>query len=887
MLLARRFASVVLFVAVVHLPSAYAQTPIGVTPQRAYGSFPMEFEGNAGQTDARVRFMARGAGYTLFITESDAVAVLQSHRRTAGGVTPGRNQRPSEAKSDFEPPVVVRMQLLGANRHPSVRGEDPLPGASNYFIGNDPSKWRTNVAHYAKVRLSEVYPGIDVVYYGNHRQIEYDFIVSPGADPRQIRLHYEGTGRIDIDPAGDLVLHVKGGELRIRRPVVYQESVGSRDQVSVSYRRLASRDFGFQLGGYDAARPLVIDPVLSYSTYLGGSAYDSGHAVAVDSSGSAYITGVTTSADFPTASPLQPGQKSEYDVFVAKVNPSGSGLIYSTFLGGSRFYPAGAVTIEAGIGIAVDTQGNAYITGHTDSNDFPTANPLQAASGGSGDAFVTKLNASGSALVYSTYLGSSGDDRGHSIAVDRSGNAYVAGSTGSSNFPTANPLQATNAGISDAFVTKLNPDGSALVYSTYVGGSGADWARSIALDSSGNAYFTGHTRSSNFPTVNPIQEKGFGEDAFVAKLNSAGSALSYSTYLSGSALTGALWANEGFGIAVDTTGNAYVTGTTYSDDFPTVNAVQASFGGRIDAFVTKLNATGSALIYSTYLGGSQSDEGSGIAVDSTGNVYVTGATWSTNFPTANPLPSSGPGMEDAFAAKLNASGGIVWSTYLGGSDIDLGNAIAVDGSGDIYIVGSTRSSDFPTRSPIQDHLASQTQTYDVFLTKLTTALTVLPSDMTISKTHDGNFRQGQSGATFAITASNAGLGPSSGTVTVIDTLPAGMTATAIGGSGWTCVLATLTCARNDLLGIGASYPPIMLTVNVSAGTVGSLTNTAAISGGGETNTANNTATDVTMVATGGEGAIPAIAPIPALESGALVVLALLLATLGILVLRRP
>ncbi|MGA8089261.1 MAG: SBBP repeat-containing protein, partial [Terracidiphilus sp.] len=472
----------------------------------------------------------------------------------------------------------------------------------------------------------------------------------------------------------------------------------------------------FALEEYERKRALVIDPVLSYSTYFGGSGYDSGQAIAVDGAGNAYVTGDTTSAEFPTANPLQPSfGTGSSDVFVTKLNAMGSGLVYSTYLGGSAS--------NWGTGIAVDSSGNAYVIGNTTSTDFPTAKPYQATNRASANArysaFVAKLNAAGTGLLYSTYLGGSVENWGYGIAVDSSGNAYVTGSTLSADFPTAAALQAANRATLKtetvtAYVAKLNSAGSALDYSTYLGGSDGDSGQGIAVDSRGNAYVTGYTSSTDFPTVKPVQASNRGDfDAFVAKLNPDGSALVYSTYLGGSGV------DYGYGIAVDSVGNAYVTGRSYSTDFPMANPLQVSYKGELDAFVAKLNPAGSAFIYSTYLGGSRYDEGNSIAVDPSGNAYVTGVTYSTDFPTAWPLQSRCGGCSsyaDAFVAKLNAIGSaLVYSTYLGGSGVDYGYGIAVDSHGNAYVTGETSSTDFPVAHPLEP---SAHGNFDVFVTKI-------------------------------------------------------------------------------------------------------------------------------------------------------------------------
>jgi len=685
-----------------------------------YGRLPLTFEANQGQTDPQVKFLARGRGYTLFLTGTEAVLALNQPQRARR-----ESFMPSSAPSASSA-VQLRLPLLGANPQPEVRGLDELPGKSNYFIGNDPSKWRTNVPTYGRVEYRNVYPGINLVHYGNQRQLEYDFVVAPGADPRAIKFEVEGAERIEIDEGGDLVMHVAGDEVRQHKPLVYQEVGGVYREIAGRFLlrvpgpqsaiRSPKSEIGFEIGPYDPGQTLVIDPVLVYSTYLGGGGEDWGFGIAVDSAGNAYVTGRTGSTNFPTASPLQPTYGSgTHDVFVAKLNAAGSALLYSTYLGGSGDDDAR--------GIAVDAAGSAYVTGYTTSSNFPTASPLQPANGGGdNDAFVAKLNPGGSALVYSTYLGGSGEDGGQGIAVDSSGNAYVAGWTRSTNFPTASPLQPAWGGgdwsAFDAFVAKLNAAGSALVYSTYLGGTGSDYGFAISVDSSGNAYVAGATPSTNFPTANPLQATNAGgwSDAFVAKLNPAGSALLYSTYLGGSG------EDVGSGIAVDSSGNAYVTGFTKSYNFPTVGPLQPAHGGWAccDAFAAKLNAAGSALVYSTYLGGSGEDFGQGIAVDSSGNAYVTGRTYSTNFPTASPLQAAyGGWVFDAFVAKLNPAGSaLVYSTYLGGSGDDMGLGIAVDSASNAYVTGSTGSTNFPTASPLQTAYGGGT--YDAFVAKIAT-----------------------------------------------------------------------------------------------------------------------------------------------------------------------
>jgi hypothetical protein len=694
--------------------AVHSSSPNPSMIRQNYGQLPLSFEANVGQADSSVQYLAHGSGYGLYLTGTEAVMVVsQPAADSVGRVSnpsgaDGTAWKPVFPTEGTTPSTVVRMQVLGGNPAPAVVGLDPLPDQVNYFLGNDPAKWHTHISTFAKVEYQNVYPGINLDYYGRQGQLEYDFVVAPGADPRVIHVGFTGADQLSLNAQGDLVLHAGEQDIVQHKPVVYQEVNGSRleiasafvvsgDQSLLTKLPLTTHEVSFALGAYDASRPLVIDPVLSYSTYLGGSGQDIGFGIAVDpNTGDALVTGITYSADFPTANPLQPNNGG-VNAFVARLSADGSALVYSTYLGGSggEYYST----------IAVDPNtGDALITGSTQSTDFPTVNPLQPNNGGGTDAFVARLSADGSALVYSTYLGGSGYDQGYGIAVDpNTGDALITGSTQSADFPTVNPLQPNNGGGTDAFVARLSADGSTLVYSTYLGGSDNDYGSGIAVDpNTGDALVTGVTQSTNFPTANALQPNWHGgTDAFVARLSADGSTLVYSTYLGGSDN------DSGSGIAVDpNTGDAFVTGETSSTNFPTTNAWQPSYGGgEGDVFVARIKADGSALVYSTYLGGSDTDVGSGIAVDpNTGDALVTGLTTSTNFPTVNPLqPNYGGGGGDAFVARLSANGtALVFSTYLGGNGVDHGHGIGVDANtGDALVTGLTTSTNFPTVNPLQ------------------------------------------------------------------------------------------------------------------------------------------------------------------------------------------
>jgi hypothetical protein len=674
-----------------------------------YGRLPLAFEANQGQTDPQVKFVSRGASYNLFLTATEAVLTLQKVSRQESNAPAATALPPQEEKS-----AVLHMKLLGANAKAEVFGQDELPGKSNYFIGNDPKKWHAGVRQYAKVRYANVYPGVDLVYYGNQREMEYDFVLQSGADPGAIRLGIEGARALRLKH-GDLVLSSAGGDVHLRRPQIYQEAKGVRHEISGSYLIHGKNEVGFRVGSYDRSRALIIDPVLAYSTYLGGSigdpgfgaAVDSASGVALDSAGNAYVTGNTSSTDFPTTNAIQATFGGYTDVFVTKLNADGSGLVYSTFLGGNSG--------DYGSGIAVDSAGNAYISGATFSTDFPTVNAIQPTfGGGSDDGFVTKINADGSALVYSTYLGGSNDDAASAIAADSAGNGYITGQTTSTDFPTVNAIQPSyRGGDGDAFVTKINAAGG-VAYSTYLGSTGYDVGTGIATDSAGKVWVTGNTSSTHFPTVNALQPTyGGGNDAFVTEINAAGSALVYSTYLGGSDQDSAL------GIAADSAGNAYVTGYTRSTNFPTFNAIQSTYGGNQDAFVSKINAGGSAFVYSTYLGGSDYGQGQGIAADSTGNAYVTGFT-------------SPPGSAaDVFISKITPGGSaLVYSKILSGSNNDAGTGIAVDSAGSAYVAGWTASKNFPVTA-FAFQQSSKKQGYsDAFVAKIgETYVNVSPSNL--------------------------------------------------------------------------------------------------------------------------------------------------------------
>ena len=636
-------------------------------------ALPLSFTPNEGQTDSTVRFMVKGSGTSFSFTNTSMLFSMQ----------------PSSENTN-ETPVVISQTFIGANESAEISGEDHLPGSANFFLGDIPDNWRSNISTYRAVRYHELYPGIDLLYRGNGSVLKREFIVGPGAKPDLIRMKYEGTDTVIIDPSGNLNITSGPGSMIESQPVCFQEINGTRVDIKARYHLVGNDELTIIFDEYNQAFELVIDPDLRYSTYLGGNDSDSGYGIAVDAGGNAYVTGRTMSANFPkTTSALYAGN-SCYDIFVTKLNSAGTLPLYSTFIGGSN--------TDEGHGIAVDKgSGNAFVTGWTKSSNFPVISAYQKIKGGTYDydAFVTKLNPTGSP-VYSTYLGGRDEDYGRGIAIDSDGNAFVTGKTWSSDFPTTSGAYKVTVETSgQVFVTKLNSVGSGRLYSTYLGGKngGYNEGNAIAVDGDGNAYITGYTLYGDFPTTDGAfqRTKGNNRDTFVTKLNPTGSQPIYSTFLGGSS------EDEGLGIAVDGDGNAYITGETLSTDFPIIpGAYQTKKAGDSDAFVTKLNADGSRPLYSTYLGGTQTDKGFSIAINS-GNAYVTGLA-GNNFPitTGAYQTTHGP-FSNTFITKLNTAGSYpLYSTYLGGDSDNIGYGIAVDAGGNAYVTGGTSVGTFPT-----------------------------------------------------------------------------------------------------------------------------------------------------------------------------------------------
>ncbi len=825
-----------------------------------FGKVPLSFEANRGQTDARVDYLSRGKGYTLLLTRDQAVLRLKQG-------------------------APLRMKLLGASGAAAASGLDQLPGLANYFRGHDPSQWHSGIPTYRKVKYTNVYPGVDLVYYGNQGRLEHDFIVAPGADASKIVLSFEGA-QPRVDRQGDLVLTIDASEVRFQKPVVYQASGGGKQSVDGRYALDGNR-VRFELGAYDHSRELTIDPLLVYSSYLGGSSNDYGQGIAVDSQGSAYVTGITYSADFPTENPIYGPELTgnPYEVFVTKFNAAGTALVYSTYLGGV------GPSDEAGANdIAVDSDFNAYVGGTTDANDFPvTGGAFQTICGGNwnpetlqqipgcgpgsgSSAFLTEINAAGSALVYSTFLGGNDYSLITAVAVDSAGEAYVSGYTGSvvqpgqpsfAAFPTTSGALLPGSWLSPgygsayAFFSKFDAGGDALLYSTLYGsntppnvqGMGYSqlptYGSAIAIDANGDAYITGNTISGNIPVTagafqttaspligapNAIEIRGYR--GFVAKFDptqSGAASLIYGTYLGGTGGSGGGATDSGTGIAVDSAGNAYITGQAGSPNFPTTHGAfqrTCDSDGGVEcsaAFVTKLNPSGSAPVYSTLLGDPTNGSGSAVTatrirVNSANDAFVTGSTGG-GWPLMNALASSGTG----FVTELNPTGrSLLFSTYIGGSYVQPAS-LAVDSQSSVYVTGVTNGLTVTTGAFQQNEAGG----YDAFAVKIAT----VAADVQVTNAAAATVPTGTP-LTYTITAGNNG--PDAATkVVVTDAVPAGTTFASVSTSAGTCTspgvgdTGTVRCSIGTLA--SSATATVTLTVNVTAAKGHEIKDTARIS----------------------------------------------------------
>ena len=868
----REWLAILIVMSVLSCGVATAQG-VGGGRQRTAANFakiPLSFEANQGQMDRKVKFLSRGDGYSLSLTSNAAILKL----RAPAGL--------------HSAPSVLRMELLGASPEAQISGTDQLPGVVNYFIGSDPKRWHANIGTYAKVRYQSIYPGVDTVFYGNQRRLEYDFVVAIDADPSRIALGLSGV-KPSLDAGGNVVLKTAGGDLLLCKPVVYQGAENNKKVIEARYL-VAGNTIRFKVGKYDHKQPLIIDPQFDYMTYLGGSGVDQvgssntpyasfatnpllSNALAVDTSGNTYVVGTTSSANFPT----QDGYEDTWagynggneTAFVSKINPTGTGFVYSTYLGGSL-----ATDRDQGCAIAVDASGDAYVVGSTLSPDFPTTEgAYQRSLASLYSAFVTELNPAGNGLVYSTYLGAPGGyAAAYGIALDANDQAYVSGNVSSVNngltvFPTSSNalLSTVNNFAGDGFVTVFNAAGTSLVYSTLIGDDQeAQYntsAQGIAVDPSGNFYVTGITESPNMPVTTGAFQTALGTPsgqsyyqivAFAAKfgpVTGSGNLLTYLTYLRA---TGTDYEEYGAAVTADSEGNAYVAGNTYSPTFPTTaSAYQTTCTGYC-AFVTKLNPSGTSLAWSTLLGGNGTTNlGAGqvyfvtsIALDVLGNVYVAGGT-SSGFPSVNPVQPNIGTDSAGFITKIDPTGStLLFSSMLGDPTSSSWVAgSAVDALGNIYVGGGVgNGSGLPVTAGAPQASFGGGQ-YDGWVAKIHLET---PS-LTITKTHTGTITQGHVGATYTITVSNIGDAPTNGTVTVTEAPPAELTVEAMSGSGWTCT-ALPTCTRTDpLAGGGASYAPITVTVNVAPDAPSSIVNGTSVSGGGAYTTPSESASDTTVI----------------------------------------
>jgi len=737
---ARAFATMALAYA------ALAASPAQSAELARSPEIPLAFEDTRGQAKGSADFVARGRGYRVFLSRGEATVVVGPAGARPQNTRVDRGHLPRAAGG---PPATIKMTLLGASTDGAVETE-PSAARVHYLLGNDPATWRLNVPTHQRVRYAGVYPGIDVVFYGNGRRLEYDLVVAPGADPSVIRLAFSGLESKDglaplrVDHDGHLVLASAAGDVHLRRPHVYQDIAGVRHPVRAEYVVHAgahgSPDVGFRVAAYDASRPLVIDPVLDYSTYLGGSGSDVANAVAVNASGQVYVAGYTDSIDFPGS----PANRQAVDAFVTKLDATGSTVLFTAYVGGSGD--------DTATGVAVDQAGVIYVTGTTDSVDFPTLNGYQTYRGAT-DAFVTKLSADGSQVLYSTYLGGTSDDTALAIAVTNTGHAYVAGSTDSTDFPRIGSIQGDRP-FSEAFVVHLDTTKTgtpSAVYSTYLGGDGEEEALGIVLDGAGNAYVVGWTDSTNFPRVNGYQGDRAGRDGFLAVLTPTPTIL-YSTYIGGGG------ADVAHAVALDQSGRVWVTGSTDSTNFPTQGSLQQAPAGGTDAFVSVYDPTQinlASLVFSTYLGGSGNDVGLGIAVTADGKALIAGSTASSDFPLQNPLHGPRGGL-DAFVAKIDFEASrLAFSSYLGGSADDEAYAVATDASGALYVAGVTASGDFPASNGLSATLAGAE---DAFVVKLS-SLDVAGPDLVVSALSAPGATAADGSVAVTDTVLNQGDGP--------------------------------------------------------------------------------------------------------------------------------
>lgn len=815
---------------------AFERGPVSVKSR--LGGLPLSFEEAAGGRG----YISRGIAGTLTLTPGSAL--WNFHQPTG--------RRP------------LRMEFIGAKAGAMIEGLDAIEGRTSYFIGNDPGKWRTGVVNYGRVRYRNLWSGIDLIYYGNQHDHEFDFVIAPGKDPSVIKFSFDHRGEVRLENNGDLVLKANEGEVRLRRPVLYQDIDGEKRLIEggfKTHRRRGKVEVGFRIGDYDRTRRLVIDPVITFASFLGSYYTDLAKAVKVDSQGYMYVAGSTSSYYFPTtpeafqnqfistggcSGPEPPFNVPCSSAFVTKITPAGDALVFSTYLGANYF--------SYGESMAVDSQGQVYIVGWTDARNFPvTPNAWLRTRSGAITGFLTKFNSTGTGLIYSTFIGGTNRDLVYDIEIDSAGNAYICGASNSPDFPVTQGAAQTvfrggellNDYFGDAFVAKVKPDGSGPVWSTLLGGTGRDVAYSLTLDSNSTVFAAGMTGSRDFPVTSDAFQtttgnlKDYDTDAFVSRIDPAGTAFTYST------LIGADGSEHAEVVKVNSAGEIYLFGATNSEFFPvTANAIQSNLSlfltdhnePKPDCFILKLNPATKKLIYSTYLGGHYEEQPHGMVIDDDGYAYLTGWAFSGDFPTT---PGERPYGNDAFLTKMHPSGDyLIYSLTIGGTQgdgySDLGFGITRDQSGRIYIAGATSSPTFPVVNPGQPY-AGQT---DAFILR---AEDTVPAgaDMTLRMTRTGAFKINRQG-TFRIIVFNAGKEKSAGTITIRDTLPAGLSFVSAIAPEWICAGAgqEITCTTMKVFDPGASS---LIELNVAIGeqAVPLVSNTVTLSYDNDSVTTNN------------------------------------------------
>ncbi len=720
----------------------------------AHGSVPLMFEANQGQIDSQVKFLSHGDGYSIFLTAGGMVLALPTSDATppkkASVLEPNRVWAGHSALRQQEnigrrnrKSNILTIDLVGAASNPAIVGEEPLVTKVNYFIGRDPSKWRRNVPTYGTIRYRNVYPGIDLVYYGNNHRVEYDFELAPGADPAKVQFSVKGADALNVDSGGNLVLTKGGTRLLFQTPAIYQEINGRRVPVGGAYTVRDATHVGFAIEAHDNTKPTVIDPVLVYSTFLGGNGDDFSDGIAVDSLGDAYVVGITDSPDFPQAT-IGSYTPTQFRMFLTKMNPDGSALLFADYFGGTTGNDEAAA-------VALDSSGNAYVTGSAASSDFPVLHAYQSTLSGTQDAFLVKFSADGSSILYSTYLGGTNSQYSNSISVDLAGEAVIAGATQSTDFPMKNAYQSSikvdqfgDWGVY-GFLTKFDPNGTSLIYSSYLAGNILNTSTcsncfpdseilGVTTDGTGNAYVTGLTMTSNFPVTSGAFATAYPGDylsdvGFVAKFSNSG-AIAYSTYLGG------LTSNFLNAVAVDSTGSAYVTGyENANDNFPIVNTsiCDPSVANCNGAVVAKLDPTGSNLVYSTFLAATNEMAGQAIQVDASGDAFIVGSD--IQFSLSNPIEGYAGGG-DVVVAEIDPTASTqLMATFLGGQGWEAASGLALDSKGAVYVTGVTQSVDFPvTRSVFQTVWGGQTDAFIAKIDPLTNAPAVSmgPSSLTFS-----------------------------------------------------------------------------------------------------------------------------------------------------------